>query len=61
VRVAIARPADSTNSSYDATGGAIASLTLSRYQVGALGGASTIGLAQGHAGGLGQLFASVRF
>jgi hypothetical protein len=48
-------------SSYDVIGGAIASLTLGRYQVGALAGASTLGLAQGHAGGLGQLFASARF
>jgi hypothetical protein len=61
VRIAIAPPADSTGSSYDAVGGAIASLTISRYQVGALGGASTIGLAQGQAGALGQLFASARF
>ena len=61
VRVALARPAGVEGSAYDALGGAIASLTLSRYQIGALGGASTIGLAQGQAGALGQLFASVRF
>jgi hypothetical protein len=61
VRIAIAPPPDAGNSSYDVMGGAIASLTLGRYQVGALGGASTLGLNQGHAGGLGQLFGSVRF
>jgi hypothetical protein len=47
--------------SYDIVGGGIASLTLGRWQVGALGGGSTIGLAQGQAGALGQLFATVRF
>lgn len=46
---------------YDVIGGAIASLTLGRFQVGALGGASTIGLNQGQAGGLGQFFLSARF
>jgi hypothetical protein len=46
---------------YDLIGGGIASLTLGRFQVGALGGGSTIGLAQGQAGALGQLFASARF
>jgi hypothetical protein len=46
---------------YDLVGGGIASLTLGRFQVGALGGGSTIGLAQGQAGALGQLFASARF
>jgi hypothetical protein len=46
---------------YDAMGGAIASLTLGRYQVGALAGASTLGLAQWHAGALGQLFGTARF
>jgi hypothetical protein len=61
VRIAIAPPPDAANSSYDVVGGAIASLTLGRYQVGALGGAGTLGLVQGHAGGLGQLFGSVRF
>ena len=48
-------------SSYDAIGGAIASLTLGRYQVGALAGVSTLGLTQGRAGGLGQLFGTARF
>jgi hypothetical protein len=49
------------DTAYDVIGGAIASLTLGRYQVGALGGGSTIGLNQGHFGALAQLFASVRF
>jgi hypothetical protein len=47
--------------SYDLIGGGIASLTLGRYQIGALAGGSTIGLAQGQAGALGQLFANARF
>jgi hypothetical protein len=37
------------------------SLTLGQYQLGALGGASTLGLAQGQAGGLAQAFAGARF
>jgi hypothetical protein len=61
VRIAIAPPMSATASAYDVIGGAIASLTLGRYQLGALAGASTLGLDQGHAGGLGQLFGSVRF
>jgi hypothetical protein len=61
VRIAVAPPTDAPGSKYDAIGGAIASLTLGRYQVGALAGASTLGLTQGQAGGLGQLFASARF
>ena len=52
---------DSDHSAYDVLGGAIASLTLGRYQIGALAGASTLGLAQGHVGGLGQIFATARF
>jgi hypothetical protein len=47
--------------SYDFVGGAIASLTLGRFQVGTLAGASTLGLQQSHLGGLGQLFGSARF
>jgi len=47
--------------SYDVVGGAIASLTIGRFQVGALGGASSLGLAQGQVGGLGQFFLSARF
>ena len=46
---------------YDVIGGAIASLTVSRYQLGALLGGSSIGLDQGHIGALGQVFGSARF
>jgi hypothetical protein len=49
------------DTAYDVVGGAIASLTIDRYQLGALAGGSTIGLNQGQFGALGQLFASVRF
>ncbi len=49
------------DTAYDVIGGAIASLTIDRYQLGALAGGSTIGLNQGQFGALGQLFASVRF
>jgi hypothetical protein len=54
----VSQPGETT---YDVIGGAIASLTLAQFQIGALAGASTLGLAQGQAGGLGQLFASARF
>jgi hypothetical protein len=54
----VSQPGETT---YDVVGGAIASLTLGRFQIGALGGGSTLGLVQGQAGGLGQLFASARF
>jgi hypothetical protein len=54
----VSQPGEST---YDVLGGAIASFTVGPYQIGALAGGSTIGLAQGQAGGLGQLFASARF
>jgi len=46
---------------YDIVGGGIASLTLGRWQVAALVGGSTIGLAQGQAGALGQLMLTARF
>ena len=59
VRVSLAD--DSDGSKYDVIGGGIASLSLGKYQIGALAGASTLGLAQGHVGGLGQLFATARF
>jgi hypothetical protein len=49
------------DTAYDMIGGGIASLTIDRYQVGALAGGSTIGLNQGQFGALGQLFASARF
>ena len=64
VRIAIAPPVNdpsATPTHYDVVGGGIASLTLSRYQVGALAGASSLGLDQGHVGALGQLFATARF
>jgi hypothetical protein len=54
----VSQPGETT---YDLVGGGIASLTLGQFQVGALGGGSTIGLARGQAGALGQLFASARF
>jgi hypothetical protein len=54
----VSQPGETT---YDVIGGGIVSLTLGQFQVGALGGGSTIGLAQGQAGALGQLFASARF
>lgn len=64
VRIAIAPPVSDPNATpthYDVVGGGIASLTLSRYQVGALAGASSLGLDQGRVGALGQLFATARF
>ena len=41
--------------------GGIANLTLGRLQAGALGGTSALGLNQGQAGGLGQLFVGAHF
>ncbi|HEY2514437.1 MAG TPA: hypothetical protein VGI39_26415 [Polyangiaceae bacterium] len=61
VRIAINPDAGNPDSTYDVVGGAIANLTLGHYSVGALAGASTLGLEQGRAGGLGQLFATARF
>jgi hypothetical protein len=46
---------------YDMVGGGIASLTLGRYQLGALGGATSLGLDPGQVGGLAQVFGSARF
>ena len=60
-RIAIAPDPGAPDSTYDVVGGAIANLTLGHYSVGALAGASTLGLAQGHSGALGQLFATARF
>jgi hypothetical protein len=64
----VINPGDTT---YDVIGGGIASLTIDRYQVGGLIGASSLGLATqsatsnyqnvAHFGTLGQLFGSVRF
>jgi len=56
-----ARPVNPRERDYDVVGGGIASLTLGRYSVGALGGVSTLGLAGGHAGALAQLFGTARF
>jgi hypothetical protein len=70
-RFAISPPAasdpDAPPADNDLIGGIIASLTLSRFQIGALGGVSTVGItpsrptALATPGGLGQLFASARF
>jgi hypothetical protein len=59
VRVAIVSQPGET--SYDVVSGAIASLTLGRWQLGALGGESTIGLNQGQVGGLAEVFGTARF
>jgi hypothetical protein len=54
----VVQPGETT---YDLVGGGIASLTISRYQLGLLAGGTTVGLDQGHVGALGQLFGSARF
>ena len=54
----VSQPGDAA---YDVVGGAIASLTIDRYQIGLLAGGTTIGLAQGQAGAMAQLFATARF
>jgi hypothetical protein len=54
----VSQPGETT---YDVIGGGIASLTLGRWQLGALGGESTVGLNQGQVGGLGEVFATARF
>lgn len=61
VRVAVISDPTAPQNAYDAMGGAIGSFTVGRYQVGALAGGSTLGLAQGHVGALGQLFGTARF
>ncbi len=60
-RISLSDDSGDGDSKYDVIGGGIASLTLGRYQIGALAGATTLGLVQGHVGGLGQLFATARF
>jgi hypothetical protein len=45
----------------DVVGGAIASLTIAKWQVAGLGGVTTVGLDKGKVGGLGQVFATARF
>jgi hypothetical protein len=54
----VSQPGETT---YDVISGGIASLTLGRWQLGALGGESTVGLNQGQVGGLGEVFATARF
>ncbi len=64
VRIAIAPPVGDPNaapSHYDVVGGGMASVTLSKYQLAALAGVSSIGLTQGSTGVLGQLFVTARF
>jgi hypothetical protein len=59
VRVAIvSQPGEST---YDVISGGIASLTLGRWQLGALAGESTVNLNQGQVGALGEVFGTARF
>jgi hypothetical protein len=53
-----AQPGDTT---YDVISGGIASFTTGRWQLGALLGESTVGLSQGQAGALGEVFGSARF
>jgi hypothetical protein len=59
VRLAVVSQAG--DSAYDVITGAMASLTVSRWQIAGLGGVTTIGLEQGRVGGLGQVFATARF
>jgi len=59
VRVAIVSQPGET--AYDVIGGAIASLTLGRWQLGALVGESTVNLNQGQVGALGEVFGTARF
>jgi hypothetical protein len=54
----VSQPGETT---HDIFGGAIASFTLDRFQLGALGGGTTIGLAQNQAGATGQAFLAARF
>jgi hypothetical protein len=59
IRVAIvSQPGEST---YDVISGGIASLTLGRWQIGALAGESTVNLNQGQVGALGEVFGTARF
>jgi hypothetical protein len=58
----VSQPGETT---YDVLGGAIVSFTLGRFQIGGLGGASTLGLpsstSAARSGGLAQLFLTARF
>jgi hypothetical protein len=59
VRIAIvSQPGETT---YDVISGGIASLTLGRWQLGALAGESSVGLNQGQIGALGEVFGTARF
>ena len=59
VRIAlVSQPGETT---YDVIAGAIASLTLGRWQAGVLGGESTVGLNKGQVGALAEVFATARF
>jgi hypothetical protein len=53
-----AQPGDTT---FDVISGGIASFTYGRWQLGTLVGESTVGLNQGQAGFLGELFGTARF
>jgi hypothetical protein len=46
---------------YDVIGGAIASLTIGRWQLGLLAGESSVGLTEGQFGALGEVFGTARF
>ena len=48
-------------STTDFIGGAIASLTIAKWQLAGLGGVTTVGLDKAKPGGLGQVFATARF
>jgi len=59
LRVAlVSQPGETT---YDVIGGAIASLTIGRWQIAGLVGESTVGLNQGQVGALGQIFGTALF
>ena len=48
-------------STYDVIAGGIASLTLGRWQIAGLGGATTLGVDPGQVGAVGQVFGTARF
>jgi len=63
LRFAIVQPPGGPQPFGDVIGGAIASYTRGRWQLGALAGESTVGLAVGstvHAGALGEIFGTAR-
>jgi hypothetical protein len=61
VRISLSDDAGDGDSSYDVIGGAIASLTIGRFQVGVLAGETTVGLRQGQVAAMSQVFATARF